>query len=119
MQQFKPQPIIPGGKASLTVRLTQVVSGIVGDPVDLTGITEISTCFPKDDGTDLVVTKTGGAITILGNPILGKLQIALTSAQTALISSTANGVLELALTYTGDPVKIQIKNAYVVETAEC
>lgn len=114
------QTIIQSRKATLLVRLVQSINGVVGDPVDLTGVTEISTCFQNTTGAELVLTKTGGAITVLGSPVLGKLSIALTAAQTALLALTDTDVLELALTYpSSDPIGIQIPQAYSVVASQC
>ena len=89
------------------------------DPLDLTGVAEITACFQKTDGTELMISLTGGGITILGNPILGKIAIALTAAQTALLAVVEASTLELALTYSGDPFKVQIPNAYSVSQSVC
>lgn len=115
------QNLIQGSKATMTIRLVQQVNGFVGDPVDLTGITEVKTCFLQADGvTETMLTLTGGAITILGNPVLGKLAIALTAAQTAALAVMSNSTLELALIYgSTDPVKVQIPNAYAVVPTGC
>jgi hypothetical protein len=58
-----------------------------GDPYDLTSNTEITAKFTKTDGSDLEVTKTGGAVTIIGNELLGKIQVSLTDTQTAEIEA--------------------------------
>ena len=114
--------IIQGSKAQLTVRLYQGANGVIGDPIDLSGATLISTCFQKMDGTELMLTSaSGGGIVVLGNPLLGKIQLALTSAQSAQLAITDHETLELALTYGigMDPQKIQIPEAYAVLVSRC
>lgn len=114
------QNIIQGGLTNIAVRLQQVLNGVIGDPVDLTGVTEIVTCFQNTDGTEVTLTLTGGAVTILGNPILGKIGIQITAAQTTLMKVTDGDTLELAITYgSADPVKTQIPNAYAVLQSQC
>lgn len=114
------QTIIQGSKATLLIRLIQSTNGIQGDPVDLTGITEITTCFQKADGTELMLSFTGGAVSILGSPLLGKLSISLTAAQSALLALVDTAVLEISLIYSGgDPVKVQIVSAYSVVASMC
>lgn len=109
--------IIQGGKAIIPIRLTDQSTG---DPYDFSPVTEIKTCFQNSDGTELMVTKTGGAITVVGNPILGKLQIALTAAQTALLNEVDAGTLELAITVgSSDPFKFWITGAYSVSSSQC
>lgn len=105
--------IIQGGQKSFVVRL---VDSETGDPYDLTAATEVETCFENDDGTELMLNLAGG-VTIL-NAIIGKIQISLTAAQTTALRVLQGGTLELAVTFAGDPVKIQIPLAYdVVQTA--
>lgn len=111
--------IIQGSKGQITVRLYQGANGVIGDPIDLTAVAEISVCFQKADSTELTLTKTGGGITVLGSPLLGKIQIALTAAQTALLAVTDHETLEIALTFSGDPQKIQIPSAYSVLASRC
>lgn len=114
------QTIIQGGAKTLNVRLLQKINGVVGDPVDFTGVTQISTCFLKSDGTELMLSLTGLAIAIVGSPLLGRLSIALTSAQTALLAAIENGTLELTITYgILDPIKVRILGAYEVVETEC
>lgn len=114
------QTIIQGGKSTLLLRLKQYSNGIEGDPVDFTGITDIQTCFQNTDGTELMLSLLGGAILILGSPLLGKLSIALTSAQTSLLALVDTAILELSLIYgSSDPIKIQVPNAYSVVASQC
>ena len=114
------QEIIQGSQETLMVRLKNIANGIEGDPVDLTTITEIKTCFQNADGTELMLTKTGGAISVLGNPVLGKISIALTAAQTTLLAVTSIATLEISLIFSGaDPIKIQISKAYTVLPSVC
>lgn len=111
--------IIQGGKAIIPIRLTDQSTG---DPYDLTSVAEIKTCFQNSDGSELMVTKTGGAISVVGNPILGKLQIALSSAQTALLDEVdeGTGTLEIAITVgSSDPFKFWIPGAYSVSPSQC
>ena len=55
-------------------------------PFNLTGLTEIKACFPKEDETVLQVALTGGQITVLGDPVLGVIQIELTDSDTSLLA---------------------------------
>lgn len=91
------------------------------DPVNFTGIYDIKTCLPNADGTELMLSLVGGQISIVGNPILGKIQIMFTAAQSALLSTAASGTLEIAIVPTlgADPWKVQIPNAYVIIGSEC
>jgi len=111
--------IIQGSKGQITVRLYQGANGVIGDPIDLTGITEIESCFDNADGTELSLLETTGGIVILGSPLLGKIQLVFTSAQTALLAIVEHETLELKLTYAGDPQKILVKDAYAVVSSRC
>lgn len=108
--------IIPGGRGELIVRL---VNAKTGDPYDLTGCTALTTCFLKDDGTELSLSL-GSGITIV-NALFGKIQIVLTAAQTMLLRPLTSGNLELAVTIPAyaDPIKVQIPDAYEVPQGEC
>lgn len=106
--------IIQGARKDFTVRLNQSN----GDPYPLTGVTEIKTCLFNSDGSELMLSFTGGAITIV-NAAIGKLQVALTAAQTALLLVTDSATLEVSVAFGGDPVKAQIPNAYSVVATIC
>lgn len=89
------------------------------NPFDLTAVTEVETCFQNTDGTELTAKLTTGEIEVIGNPILGKLGIVLDAAETALLAVTEGATLELAITTTGDPFKVQIPLAYSVAQSDC
>lgn len=108
--------IIQGGKKSFVVR---VLSQATGDPYSLTGVTEITACFMKADGTELMKTFTAsGGITVV-TALLGKLAIALTAAETALLAPVDSAVLELAIDLGSGPEKVQIPDAYEVIASVC
>lgn len=90
------------------------------DPFDLTAVTEITTCFIKQDGTELMVSKTGGAIVIVGNPLLGTIVITLTQLQVDSLEFTElPKTLQLNITVAGDPTPLKIPGAYMVNLSEC
>jgi len=109
---FTAAKIRPAKKATMVIRLK---NGDTTDPWDLTGLTEVSTCFEKQDGTELTVSLTGGQFVVVGSPLLGKLALTLSAAETTNLKPT-QGVktMELTLTYTGDPVATDIPMAYEV-----
>ena len=113
--------IIQGKKAQLTVRLRNATNGVEGDPIDLTTITEISACFVNTDGTELTLRKTTGGVVVVGSPLIGKIQLVLTAAQTALMAITDHETLEIDLTFgVGvDPIGMQIRDAYSVIASRC
>lgn len=115
------QTIVQGGQSTILVRLNSIQNGIVGDPIPLTPMYNIKSCFMNADGTELMLDLLGGAITILGDPNLGKLSIALTAAQTALLQLVDTATLEVDLIATlgADPKKIQIPQAYSVVQSVC
>lgn len=51
-------------------------------PFDLTSATEITARFKKTDQTNLDLTMTGGKVTVVGNPILGELSVAINDTET-------------------------------------
>lgn len=107
--------IIQGSIKTFTVLLTKQSNG---EPFPLTGATEISTCFQNADGSELMLTMTGGAITIV-NAAIGKLQVVLTSAQTAALSIVDSETLEIGVDFGAGPQKCQILNAYAVLQTVC
>ena len=85
-----PFKIITGNQASFLVRLKNAVTG---DPYDLTGVYDIQTCFLNGDGTELMlgIQAPNSGIAVVGNPVIGKIQITLTAAQTGLAASGSRG----------------------------
>jgi len=112
----KPVTIIQGGHRIFTVLL---IDPATKSPLDLTSATSISTCLYNADGTELDLNLTSG-ITILTPANLGKIQISLSAAQTALLRTVGLTPLEVAVSIaSGDPVKCQIANAYIVSQSVC
>lgn len=89
------------------------------DPLDLTGITEIETCFLNDDGTELMLSLTGGGIAVYGDPILGKVSITLTGVETDALAQDQLATLQVKFTFGGEPVVLQIPRAYNVLATAC
>lgn len=107
--------IIQGSKATLNVRLLMKTSSLP-DPLDLTGVTEITTCFFNQDGTELMPSLTGGEITVT-DAIFGKIAIALTAAQTLILAAVDSATLEISIDFGSGVSKVQIPAAYsVIET---
>lgn len=106
--------IIQGGQANIVVAL---VNPLTKQPFDLTGCTALSTCFANTAGDELMLTLTAG-ISILNAPF-GRLQIQISAAQTTLMKVVDMGILELSLTFAGDPIKVQIPNGYRVLQSQC
>jgi hypothetical protein len=100
------------------VRLRQ--DPVTQDPLDLTGVTAITTCFAKADGTELMLALNSG-ISFVGNPLLGKLLITITAALSALLAPIDGAELELKITFPGntDPTIFKIPNGYSVLAADC
>jgi hypothetical protein len=115
------QIIVQGGQSTLNVRLNYSQNGVQGDPIDLTGIYDIKSCFMNADGSELMLSLLTSGITILGSPTLGKIAIALTAAQSALLQLVDSATLEVDLIQTSgaDPVKIQIPQGYSVVQSVC
>ncbi len=109
--------IIQGGLKTFVVRLLSVATG---DPLNLAGVTEITTCFQNADGTELMLTYTAsGGITVVST-VLGKIQVALTAEQTALLLVTEEAAtLEVGVDLGNGPMKVQIANAYSVLQSVC
>jgi hypothetical protein len=108
--------IIQGGAVSFIIRIKDVSTG---DPYDLTDVTEITTCFQNADGTELMLSLSGG-ISVEGDPLIGKIKVSLTSAQTALLALEELATLQLAITVnTDDPFFNRIPEAYSVLESVC
>lgn len=111
--------IVQGSQSSFLLRLYNQTNGVLGDPVDLTTMYDIKTCFQNSDGTETTLSKLTAGIAVVGSPLLGKITVSLTAAQTALLALSDPGELQISLIATlgADPVKIDVRNAYdVVET---
>lgn len=107
--------IIQGGIKKFTVLLTKLSDG---EPLDLSTVTEITTCLLNTDGTELMLSLTGGDITVL-NAAIGKIQIELSDAETADLAVVDSETLELAVDLGDGPLKSQISNAYSVIQTIC
>ena len=108
--------IYQGGKPpQLVVRL---IDPSTNDPLNLTGVTTIESCFLQTDGTELPISLLTGEITILSTT-LGKIGIQLTAAETALLQTVQGGTLQLAISFGGDPIIYQLPNAYDVVQNAC
>lgn len=110
--------IIQGGKKQFTVRIS---SESTKDPLDLTTVAEITTCFKTSDSEnpELMLSLTGGDIAVIGDPLLGKIQITLNDTDTAGLGLVDNETLELAIDLGAGPLKLQIPNAYSVIESVC
>lgn len=86
--------IVQGEDISITIRLSEED----GDPYDLTGITEITAEIPKTGGGCVSKTYTGSAIAIVSPATSGKITVALTDTDTALLLAGTNS-LELTLDF--------------------
>jgi hypothetical protein len=106
--------IIQGSIATLLVR---IVNAVTGDPYDLTAVSQVSTCFYNADGSELMLNLSSG-VSILGATI-GKIQIGLTAAQTALLNIVQYATLEVSLTTGSGVIKVQIPQAYNVVASVC
>lgn len=102
-----PFPIIRGQSHVVTAFLTDDD----GRPVDLTGLSEVIFSVHAATGVPIQTTFTGGDISVVGSPLLGEIQINLTSAKTTLYGltnydATNNPVyssVQLSTTIAGNP----------------
>lgn len=107
--------IIQGGARSFIVRISDLTTG---EPLDLTGVTALTTCMANTTGPDLDLGL-GTGITIL-NAVLGKISIAVTSTQSAALATIDMAVLQLSITYgSSDPIIVQKSEAYQVIQSVC
>ena len=118
VQQQNTAQIVQGSQAALLCRL---FNGQSNDPYNLTGFYDIQTCFQNEDGSELMLSLQNGDIEIIGNPLLGKIQINIGAADTALFEVTTLATLELSFIVSmgSDPIKVQIPSAYNVLQSEC
>jgi hypothetical protein len=109
--------IIQGGHATFFLRL---INELTGDPFDLTTCTALSMCLKNTDGTELTLTL-GAGLTVVTPATIGKIQVDVTSVQSALLNPSAPGTwFDLQLTVTlasSDPFKVQFwKAVQVIQT---
>jgi len=58
-----------------------------GDPLNLTGNTEITVCFDGTSGTPVTFLRTGGGVTVIGSDLLGKIDVAIDDTNASLIQT--------------------------------
>lgn len=96
--------------------IVKVIDDSKGDPFDLSSASAITTAFKNSDGSFLDLSLSSGIAII--DASLGKVQIALTAAQTALFYVANNFTFEMAITIAGEVTRIQVLNAYSVFLSE-
>jgi hypothetical protein len=105
--------IIQGEDKAINIKLIQD-----DEPFDLTSVTEITACFLKTDNTNLELTKTDGAITIVDNAVLGKIKITIGDADTALLKKSTQS-FEVTLDTSGYKQKVQFLNSLNIVESLC
>ena len=106
----QPFIIIQGLKPrAMTIRL---IDPTTGDPLNLTGVTDVQIPFLNSDGTTLVANLTSG-VSVLDYSI-GKIMLQLTESQTVVLQPVNYATLQVSLSFGGDYSGCQIKNAYSV-----
>jgi hypothetical protein len=78
--------VVQGEDKKLTVKLVRkACEGECGDPFDLTPFDDIQFCIRREDGTVLTLSTTTTGVTVLGNLVLGKIQVNISDIETALL----------------------------------
>jgi hypothetical protein len=85
-----------------------------GNPIDLTNCTEIKVIFQNADGTETILTKTGGAVTIPTPQILGNAQVAISSQVSSVLNIGEYQDFTATLTIGADISTVQFPEALSV-----
>lgn len=111
--EMTPVSIVQGEDRVIEIRISDE-----NERLDLTNY-EIETCLMNTDGTDLTLDVDGGGVVVV-SAVLGKINVVLTAAQTALLKLVNSATLELTLT-DGDELirKVQVLRAYSVIESAC
>ena len=88
-------------------------------PLDLTGNTEITACFIKDDSTALELTKTASDIAVVGDEKLGYIEITLNDTNTALLMAGEKLSFNVKVDYGTDRKIIDFKQSIDVSELIC
>jgi hypothetical protein len=113
--------ITQGENAVFTIKLRDEE----GDPFDLTAYDKFSVCMPKSDGDTLEVTEVananGSIVTVLGDALLGKLQVAVKSGDTSdlLADERLDIGVKIDVAASPDPRIKTLKNVLTVEENPC
>lgn len=102
--------IILGEDKTVNIRL---VDSCTQNPVDLTGVSEITVKLQNEDSSVLALTLTGGAVSIISAPG-GQIAAAMTAVQTALLapSAPASGSdMQLSYVIAGKTTILQLLNS--------
>jgi len=88
-------------------------------PFDLTGNDDIEVCFKA--GTTLIVKKrTLTEVTIIGDPLLGQIEVFLTKDETPTLPPVTDGITVTTILFPGDDVKKAIElDAFMVIADPC
>jgi len=113
--------IYKGGNSVFTIRIKDED----GEPFDLTPYDKYSVCLPNTDGTTLTITEVAGAngsvVALLGNAILGKLQVTVKKLDAADLEEDERMDLDLVLDNASspDPKAKRFKNVLTVIPTRC
>lgn len=108
--------IIQGQKKTFTVFLDDEETG---KPVDLTSVSEITTCFEKTGGTLETLTLTGTDISVV-TAAIGEILVTITAVKTDDFKVVSNATLEVIYDFgSGDVRKSQLLRAYSVKAKIC
>lgn len=108
--------IIQGEDKDITIKITNESE----DAYDLSSVTEMEACMKNTDGSTLVKTQTGGAITIVGSaPQNGKITLRLEETETALLKKGDSLDLELLIDESGEKRILQFIGEVKVLSRVC
>lgn len=88
-------------------------------PFDLTAATEITACFPNEDGTTLMVSLTNTEIEIVGDPMLGEIKIKLNNTQTAALEEGDDLSIQIDIDIGPDKSIVQLVGVLTVIESLC
>lgn len=113
-----PKQIVPGGLNPMIVNFTNASSKL---PLDLTTLTEATTCMLKTDTTSHEFSLTDNTIAIVGNPLLGQISINPTDIWPVDLEMRDSATLEVKLFFNSStkPIIVQVPLSYSVVEEIC
>lgn len=107
-----------GSNRPIELQILTLKNGLVA-PRNLEGVTEITACLMKDDGTDLIKTFSGAGGIEVVSETAGQIKILLSTADTESLQAVEGGSFELKIIDPEITDVLQFKRSLFVIESEC
>lgn len=104
--------IFTGDNKTMSMKIVQ--GSCSGDPVDLTGCTEIDVALPNADGTFSHRLLSDAQVTILSPEVLGKFTVTIPTIVSDLLNIGELQNIDVTFTIEGEPITVRFYDCFSV-----